>query len=37
VPDWQAALAEDAVALALAAAACRPGGGRRPRLRVVRS
>ena len=36
VPDWQAALAEDAVALALAAAACRPGG-RRPRLRIVRS
>jgi hypothetical protein len=37
VPDWQAALAEDAVALALAAAACLPGGDRRPRLRVVPS
>ncbi len=35
VPDWQAALAEDAVALALAAAACLPG--RAPRLRLVRS
>jgi uncharacterized membrane protein len=35
VPDWQAALAEDAVALALAAAACLPG--RTPRLRLVRS
>ena len=39
VPDWQAALAEDAVAVALAAAACLPGrtGGRRARLRVVPS
>jgi uncharacterized membrane protein len=37
VPDWQAALAEDVVALALAAAACTPGGSRRPRLRLVPS
>ncbi len=38
-PDWQAALAEDVVALALAAAACVPGrtNGGRARLRVVRS
>jgi uncharacterized membrane protein len=39
VPDRQAALAEDAVALALAAVACLPGRGtgRRARLRVVPS
>jgi hypothetical protein len=39
VPDWQAALAEDALAVALAAAACVPGrtNGGRARLRVVRS
>ena len=33
-PDWQAALLEDGVALALAAAACLPGRNRRP-LAVV--
>ncbi len=38
VPDWQAALAEDVLALGLAAAACLPGRRRaRPRLRVVPS
>ncbi|SFO47710.1 hypothetical protein SAMN05660359_03731 [Geodermatophilus obscurus] len=39
VPDWQAALVEDALALALAAAACVPGrtNGGRARLRVVRA
>jgi uncharacterized membrane protein len=33
-PDWQAALLEDGVAVALAALACVPGRGRRP-LAVV--
>ena len=37
VPDWQAALAEDVVAVLLAVAACAPGGTRRPRLRLVSS
>ncbi|MGY1715837.1 hypothetical protein ACI78R_15350 [Geodermatophilus sp. SYSU D01106] len=37
VPDWQAALAEDAVAIGLAALAARPGRRQRPQLSVVPS